>query len=84
MNCDAVIRELSNYLDGDLDLAAKHELESHLTGCKECTMVIDQTKMTVELFCNEEPVELPPDMKSRLHDTLLRKIKEKGNSSPPQ
>ena len=76
MNCDAVIREISNYLDGELDLSVKHELESHLTGCKECTMVIDQTKMSVELFCSEEPIDLPADVKSRLHDALQRKFRE--------
>ena len=76
MNCDGVFREISNYIDGELDVTMKQELELHLTSCKECTMVIDQTKMTVELFCNEEPVELPPDVRSRLHEALLRKIKE--------
>ena len=78
MNCDAVIREISSYIDGELDVTMKQELEFHLTSCKECTMVIDQTKMTVELFCNEEPVELPQDVRSRLHETLLRKMKEKA------
>lgn len=78
MNCDGVFREISNYIDGELDVTMKQELERHLTSCKECTMVIDQTKMTVELFCNEEPVELPPDVRSRLHEALLRKINEKA------
>lgn len=77
MNCDGIIREISDYIDGELDAAMKQELERHLAICKECTMIIDQTKMTVELFCNEEPVELPPDVRSRLHEALLRKRKEK-------
>ena len=78
MNCDGVIREISNYLDGELDVTRKQHLEFHLATCKECTLIIDQTKMTVELFCNEEPVELPQDVRSRLHETLLRKMKEKA------
>jgi anti-sigma factor RsiW len=79
LNCDAVIRDISNYLDGELELTRKHDLELHLTTCTECTLIIDQTKMTVELFCNEEPVELPQDVRSRLHEALLRKIKQKGD-----
>ena len=79
MNCDDVIRELSNYLDGELALSAKHDLEVHLDDCRECKMVVDQTKLTVEVFCDSELVELPADVKSRLHDALRRKLGGKGN-----
>ena len=79
MNCKGVIREISNYIDGALEPAAKQELERHLAHCEDCKMVVDQTKLTVDVFCGSEPVELPVDVKSRLHEALLRKIKEKAN-----
>ena len=79
MNCIGVIRELSNYLDGDLDLAMKQELERHLGHCEDCTMIVDQTKKTVEIFCDSEPVALPSDVHTRLHDALHLKMKEKLN-----
>ena len=78
MNCEGVIREISNYIDGELDLSAKQELESHLEHCEECKMVVDQTKLTVDVFCDSQPVELPEDVKSRLHDALHRKLHEKS------
>ncbi|MFI5058618.1 MAG: anti-sigma factor family protein [Candidatus Acidiferrales bacterium] len=77
MNCKGVIRELSNYIDGDLDLAMKQELERHLGHCKDCTMIVDQTKKTVEIFCDSEPIALPSDMRARLHEALHHKMKEK-------
>ena len=55
MNCNGVIREISNYIDGDLDAAMKHELEGHLHHCEDCAMVVNQTKMTVEVFCDSQP-----------------------------
>ena len=79
MNCNDVIRELSNYLDGDLDLALKQDLERHLGECKECTVVVDQTRKTVELFCDSEPAALPSDIQSRLHDALRRKISRQAS-----
>jgi len=79
LNCIGVIRELSNYLDGDLDLAMKQELERHLGHCEDCTMIVDQTKKTVEIFCDSEPVALPSDVHMRLHAALHRKMKEKLN-----
>ena len=77
MNCKGVIRELSNYIDGDLDLAMKQELERHLGHCGDCTMIVDQTKKTVEIFCDSEPVALPSDVRARLHVALHRKMQEK-------
>jgi len=79
LNCKSVIREISDYIDGDLDLSVKQELERHLEDCEDCKMVVDQTRLTVEVFCDSKPVELPGDVKSRLHEALRRKLKEKGD-----
>ncbi len=79
MNCKGVILEISNYVDGELDLSVKQDLERHLGECMDCKMVVDQTKLTVEVFCDSMPVELPADVKSRLHDALRRKLHEKSN-----
>ena len=79
MKCNGVIREISNYIDGELDPPVKQELERHLQDCEDCKMVVDQTRLTVEIFCDSKPVELPTDVKARLHDALHRKLPEKGN-----
>ena len=79
MNCKGVIREISNYIDGDLELPAKQELERHLEHCGECNLVVNQTRLTVEIFCDSKPIELPGEVKSRLHDALRRKLSERGN-----
>ena len=76
MNCKEVIRDISNFIDGDLDAASKQDLESHLKDCEECRLVVNQTKKTVEVFCDSEPVELPGEVRNRLHDALRRKLKE--------
>lgn len=76
MNCKEVIRELSNFIDGELDVVLRQELERHFADCAECRLVVDQTKKTVEIFCDCEPIELPGDVRARLHDALRRKLKE--------
>lgn len=74
MNCKGVIHELSNYLDGELESSLKLELERHLEDCQDCNLIVDQTKKTIKIFCDSEPVELPSDVRSRLHEALRRKI----------
>ncbi len=76
MNCENVIHELSDFIDGDLDVALQQELESHLQDCADCRLVVDQTKKTIEIFCDSEPVELPGDVRNRLHEAVRRKLKE--------
>jgi anti-sigma factor RsiW len=73
LNCKGVIRELSNYIDGDLDPTVKQELEHHLEHCEDCTMIVDQTKKSIEILCDSRPVELTPDVRSRLHAALREK-----------
>jgi anti-sigma factor RsiW len=77
LNCKSVIREISDYIDAALEPEVKKELEQHMKHCKDCKMVVDQTKRTVDVFCDSEPIELPIDVKTRLHEALRRKISEK-------
>ena len=77
MNCKGVIRELSNYIDGDLDPGLKTELERHLGHCEDCTMIVDQTKKSIEILCDSQPVSLSADVRSRLHAALHEKTGKK-------
>jgi len=74
LNCKGIIRELSNYIDGDLDLVVKQELERHLEHCEDCTMIVNQTKKSIEILCDSQPVELPSDVRSRLQLALRQKL----------
>lgn len=74
MNCKGVIRELSNYIDGDLDPVVKAELERHLGHCEDCTMIVDQTRKTIRIICDSQPVELSGESRTRLHEALRKKM----------
>ncbi|MBV9887839.1 MAG: zf-HC2 domain-containing protein [Acidobacteria bacterium] len=74
MNCTGVIHEISSYIDGELEAAVRIELEEHLRECEGCAIIVRQTKLTVQIFCDDKPVELPTEVRSRLHETLKRKL----------
>ena len=78
MNCQGVIREISNYIDGELKVPERQDLEQHLKECEECNLVVNQTRQTVKVFCDEKEVELPGDVKNRLHEALRRKLGAKS------
>jgi anti-sigma factor RsiW len=79
LNCRGVIRELSSYLDAELDAAARIDLERHLDRCEDCRLVVDTTKKTIQIFCNSEPVPLPPDVSNRLHAALFERLKKRSS-----
>lgn len=74
MNCKQMIREVSDYLDGDVDAATVAELERHLAHCEDCRLVVDTTRKTIELYCNAEPAPLPDDVRERLRKALQKKL----------
>lgn len=76
MNCDTVMRSVSSYIDGELAVAIREELEVHLKICKDCHIFVQQTKFTIEIFSGAELADLPTSARSRLHETLRRKMGE--------
>ena len=74
MNCKGVVRELSEYLDGNLDPTLAEELNRHLEHCDDCRVVVDTTRKTIEIYCNTEPLPLPADVRQRLHRALAEKL----------
>lgn len=74
MNCRSVVRELSNYLDGELDLNLQQSIEVHMEHCEDCHLLVDTTKKTIQIFCNSEPLPLSDDVRGRLHDALVKRL----------
>jgi predicted anti-sigma-YlaC factor YlaD len=76
MNCRGIIRELSEYLDGDCDRAMLADIEVHLARCEDCRLVVDTCRKTIDIFCKAEPVPLPDDVRQRLHTALFQRLRK--------
>ncbi len=74
MNCKTIVVELEDYLDEALDPELRVSIELHLAKCKNCKLIVDTTKKTIQIYCNSEPAPLPDDMRHRLHDALVKKL----------
>ena len=76
MNCNGVIRHISSYIDGELGATVVEEIELHLKECRDCTILVQQTKLTVHLYYDSDLVDFPAEVRARLHETLRRKLRE--------
>ena len=75
MKCRKIIDELTDYLDESLDPILRSSIEEHLGKCKDCRIVVDTTKQTIEIFCNSEPAPLPLTTRQRLHEALAKHLR---------
>jgi anti-sigma factor RsiW len=76
LNCASVIRRISSYIDGDLEATIIEEIELHMKTCRDCTVLVQQTRLTVKLYYDSDLVDYPVDVQARLHETLRRKIRK--------
>ena len=77
MKCKDVIREISEYLDGQLDATMLAELERHLGHCEDCKLIVDTTRKTIEVFCNSQPAPLDSSVRQRLHSALQQRLQRR-------
>ena len=75
MNCKGVITRISSYIDGDLEATIVEEIELHLKQCRDCTILVQQTRLTVHLYYDSDLTDYPLEAEARLHETLRRKIR---------
>ncbi len=78
LDCKNAIREISAYLDGELDEGLKQALDEHLKRCRHCRAVVDTTRKTIELYCDGKLFPLPDAVRDRLHQALRRKWRRKA------
>ena len=72
MSCRKLLSEISNYLDGEIDPAARQELEEHLAKCPNCWVVFDTTRKTVQIYQGCEPYPIPETLQTRLQQALRK------------
>src|ERR1700747_2144340 len=72
VNCEHVWKEISNYIEGDVDPALRSAMEAHFKECKHCTAVLDGTRNLVKLYGDDRMFELPAVFSQRLQGRLAR------------
>ena len=80
MSCKMLLREVSNYLDADIEPAVRQQLEEHIARCPECLVILDTTRKTVEIYQCCEPYPIPEPLQTRLREAI-RKHCEKSQST---
>lgn len=70
IRCEDVLREISNYLDQDVPLELRRQIEEHLDACDNCHVLVNTTRKTISLVGGSNVFEIPASVSERLLERL--------------
>ena len=79
--CQHLLGQLSDYVDGELEQTMCEEIERHLADCQNCRVVVDTLSKTVALYRAQGQYPLPGDVQERLYRVL--NLENLTNPNPP-
>ena len=65
--CLDYIKELNDYLDGEIDPSLCQEIEKHIGTCENCRIMVDSLKQTVNLCREGKEEKLPVELENKLN-----------------
>lgn len=70
VSCHEIWREISNYLDNDVDPGLRRRMEQHFANCRHCAALLDSTHNVLMLIGDNRAFALPADFSNRLYAKL--------------
>ena len=70
IRCEDVLREISNYLDLEVTLELRQQIEEHLSACDHCRVLVNTTRKTLSLVAGSKVFEISPAVSARLLERL--------------
>jgi hypothetical protein len=72
VNCQQVWKEISNYIEGDVDAGLRVAMDEHFGTCTQCKSVLEGTRNVVQLYSDERMIEVPTGFGRRLERRLAQ------------
>ena len=73
ISCIEVWREVSNFVDGEVNAELRARMEAHFKGCAHCSAILDGMKNVVKLVGDGVEYEMPAGFSSRLQSKIKNK-----------
>ena len=70
--CEELLHEISSYIDEEITIELRVQIETHLCACRHCKVVVDTTKKILTLVADNSFLELPQGVSERLLDRLAK------------
>ena len=81
MNCDQLNKQLEPYLDGELTLSDRHDIDTHLSECKSCTHKIDAFRTLQQQVRDTNYQKIPSGLRNNIQNKLRDATGEESTQS---
>jgi hypothetical protein len=81
VTCEQVWREISNYLDGEVDAPLRSAMDAHIAGCRRCKAVLDGARNVVNLYGDERLYELPSGFSHRMRARVAAQMPQRRGTA---
>ena len=76
ITCEEVWRDISDYVDDELDPKERTALEAHFAECRHCAAVLEGTCNVIRLYRDERALAPPKGFHDRLHERLEQRLSQ--------
>ncbi len=76
ITCEEVWRDISDYVDDELDPKQRTALEEHFAECRHCAAVLEGTCNVIRLYRDERALAPPKGFHDRLHERLDQRLSQ--------
>ena len=83
VNCELVWREISNYLEGEIDPSLRSAMDQHFHTCARCKSVLEGTRNVIQLYGDERMIDVPSGYGHRLERRLAQSARVRRRSWSP-
>ena len=70
IDCVEVWRQISNYLEGEVDSALRASMASHFKDCAHCSAILDGTRNVMKLVGDGKVFEIPAGVSQKFYKKL--------------
>jgi hypothetical protein len=78
IDCVEVWRQISNYLDNEVDAGLRAVMASHFKDCAHCSAVLDGTRNVVKLVGDGKSFDIPAGASRRFYVKLDEHLATRG------
>ena len=75
ITCDEFFAEFADYLENQVSLEVRQELELHVSQCRACHVLYDSTRKTVKIVSESNSFELPQNVFDPIIDRVMAKLR---------
>jgi predicted anti-sigma-YlaC factor YlaD len=80
ITCEQFIAELGSYLQGDIAIEVRRQVESHLSCCQTCRVIYDSTCKTIKIVTDSGSFDLPAAAANPIRDKIMARLRKKTAS----